>query len=1324
MSSKPKKTSSPKDATIEEIYQKKTPLEHILLRPDTYVGSIELQDSKLWVWDSITNKMVYRQIQYVPGLYKIFDEILVNAQDNFQRDKKMNSIQITIDRENGMISIWNNGKGIPVVIHQEHQVYVPELIFGQLLTSSNYDDSQKKVTGGRNGYGAKLTNVFSKTFIVETADPENKQIFTMEWTQNMTKKSKPKITKYNGKGSYTRVTFYPDLQRFGMNCLDKDIIDLMTKRAYDMAGCIGKKVKIFINDFEIPIKSFEDYVGLYLQNEGTPKIYSQYGNRWEIAATISDGTFQQVSFVNGICTSKGGTHVNHITDQLIDAISAAISKKHKKIEVKNNQIKQHLWVFINCLIENPCFDSQTKENMTLKPSNFGSKCEIDEQFLKNLIKCGIIESIVASSNAKAEVQLGKIVKSKKNEKLFINKLEDANLAGTSQGNKCSLILTEGDSAKALAMAGIEVLGRDKYGVFPLKGKLLNVREASHKQLMGNEEIQNIMKIVGLQPNKEYTDVNGLRYGSIMIMADQDLDGSHIKGLIINFIHFFWPSLLKKDGFLKEFITPIVKATNGSLTVSFFTINEFSEWLKEANHDEWTTKYYKGLGTSTSKEAKEYFSNLGKHQIDFSWENDTRESDAIDMAFSKARADDRKKWLANLSPETYLDMNVEKVSYYDFIHKELVLFSNYDNIRSIPSLIDGLKPGQRKIIFACFKRKLSSEIKVAQLAGYVAEHSAYHHGEQSLAATIVGLSQNFVGSNNLNLLVPIGQFGTRAMGGKDNASPRYIFTNLSDITRKLFIQDDDNVVSYQNEEGQRIEPYYYVPVIPTVLVNGAEGIGTGWSTFIAPHNPIEIINSYRKRIEGCRFEENKISPWFRGFTGTIENVGNSFEIRGKFETINEDWIRIAELPIGKWTSDYKSFLESLMQEEDAFITEFKEYHTDDRVEFHVCIPTLTELPADQLMKKLKLISTLNLSNLVLFDRDRKIHKYSNVYEIMEEHFNVRADFYQKRKDYLVAKLTKEVKILSNKVRFINALSDGEISVYNRMKTLIVGDLKRKDFMSASELDNIFKESNNSDLDEDERSGIRKKIPLDEYDYLLNLPLWSFTFEKVRQLKAEEEEKSALLEKLINTTIFEMWIKDLDDLQQTIESLWNKEENSRENQIVSNINKRKRGKKDSPEAIKPAKKLELNSNEGKKAVNKEKIVQKKLAAFIEDKADMDIEENKEEKLENAKNTLKISDKLEKFQKDEPQQNSIAPIKEDFTGNFNALKELLKSVPLSESGESSEGSEFSNPFGGSLKKKRPRDEESNSSSSLGDPTKTAKLSKNRSSKPQSSAISNDED
>ncbi|KAG8429114.1 hypothetical protein GDO86_018282, partial [Hymenochirus boettgeri] len=406
--------------------------------------------------------------------------------------------------------------------------------------------------------------------------------------------------------------------------------------------------------------------------------------------------------------------------------------------------------------------------------------------------CGIVESILNWVKFKAQTQLNKKCSSVKHSKIKgIPKLDDANDAGGKHSLDCTLILTEGDSAKSLAVSGLGVIGRDRYGVFPLRGKILNVREASHKQIMENAEINNIIKIVGLQYKKSYDDqesLKTLRYGKIMIMTDQDQDGSHIKGLLINFFHHNWPSLLKHS-FLEEFITPIVKATKSKQELSFYSIPEFDEWKKQIENQKlWKIKYYKGLGTSTAKEAKEYFADMDRHRIIFRYSGPEDDA-AITLAFSKKKIDDRKEWLTNFMedrrqrrmhglPEQFLYGTATKhLTYNDFINKELILFSNSDNERSIPSLVDGFKPGQRKVLFTCCKRNDKREVKVAQLAGSVAEMSAYHHGEQALMMTIVNLAQNFVGSNNVSLLQPIGQFGTRLHGGKDAASPRYIFTML-------------------------------------------------------------------------------------------------------------------------------------------------------------------------------------------------------------------------------------------------------------------------------------------------------------------------------------------------------------------------------------------------------------------------------------------------------------------------------------------------------------------------------------------------------------------
>lgn len=519
----------------------------------------------------------------------------------------MDTIKVTIDKENNTISIINNGRGIPIEIHSKEGVWVPELIFGHLLTSSNYDDDERKVTGGRNGYGAKLCNIFSTQFVVETADKQSGKKYKQVFSKNMSVKTEPVITTNGRKDEYTRITFKPDLAKFGMQGIDDDIESLLKKRVYDIAGCV-KDIKVYLNDERIAVKNFRQYIDLYLKTnsktlEGLPierkVIHQQINDRWEIAFLLSDGQFSQVSFVNSIATSKGGTHANYIADQITAKITDAISKKNKAAPVKAFQIKNHMWVFVNCLIENPTFDSQTKEHMTLKQSAFGSKAPLEDDFMNKVKKSGLIESVLSWAKFKQDQLLKKTDGAKRTRISGIAKLDDANNAGTRNGHQCTLILTEGDSAKTLAVTGLGVIGRDNYGVFPLRGKLLNVREATHTQIMANAEINAIKQIMGLAHGKKYKDTSGLRYGHLMVMTDQDFDGSHIKGLIINFIDHFWPELLEIPGFLLEFITPIVKVTKGAeggqrrKEHSFFTIPEYEAW-KELNNEGkgWQIKYYK------------------------------------------------------------------------------------------------------------------------------------------------------------------------------------------------------------------------------------------------------------------------------------------------------------------------------------------------------------------------------------------------------------------------------------------------------------------------------------------------------------------------------------------------------------------------------------------------------------------------------------------------------------------------------------------------------------------------------------------------------------
>ncbi|KAL4629674.1 DNA topoisomerase 2-beta [Arapaima gigas] len=1149
----PKKEVS-KKMSVERVYQKKTQLEHILLRPDTYVGSLEPVTQQLWVFDEDAG-MNLREITFVPGLYKIFDEILVNAADNKQRDKNMSSIKITIDPESNTISIWNNGKGIPVVEHKDEKMYVPALIFGHLLTSSNYDDDEKKVTGGRNGYGAKLCNIFSTKFTVETASKEYKHSFKQTWMNNMTKTSEPKIKYFDG-DDFTCITFQPDLAKFKMEKLDKDIVALLTRRAYDVAGSC-KGVKVMLNGKKLPVNGFRSYVDLYVKDKldetGVQlKVVNEVVNeRWEVCLTMSEKGFQQISFVNSIATTKGGRHIDYVVDQIVAKLLEVVKKKNKAgVSVKPFQVKNHMWVFVNALIENPTFDSQTKENMTLQTKSFGSKCVLSEKFIRAATNCGIVESILNWVKFKAQTQLNKKCSSVKYSKIKgIPKLDDANDAGGKHSSECTLILTEGDSAKSLAVSGLGVIGRDRYGVFPLRGKILNVREATHKQIMENAEINNIIKIVGLQYKKSYDDADSLRtlrYGKIMIMTDQDQDGSHIKGLLINFFHHNWPSLLKHN-FLEEFITPIVKVTKNKQEMAFYSIPEFEEWKKQTeNYKSWHIKYYKGLGTSTSKEAKEYFADMERHRIIFRYSG-AEDDAAITLAFSKKKTDDRKEWLTNFMedrrqrrmhglPEQYLyGTQTKHLSYNDFINKELILFSNSDNERSIPSLVDGLKPGQRKVLFTCFKRNDKREVKVAQLAGSVAEMSAYHHGEQALMMTIVNLAQNFVGSNNVNILQPIGQFGTRINGGKDAASPRYIFTMLSPLAKLLFPAIDSSLLKFLYDDNQKVEPEWYIPIIPMVLVNGAEGIGTGWACKIPNYDPREIVNNINRMLN--HQDPLPMLPSYKNFKGVIHELGqNQYVVSGEVSVLDKNMIEITELPVRTWTQAYKeSVLEPMLQGSEktpALITDYKEYHTDTTVKFVVRMSAekLAQAEAAGLHKVFKLQSTLTCNSMVLFDHMGCLKRYESVQDILKEFFELRLHYYKLRKDWLVGMLGAESAKLSNQARFVLEKIEGKISIENKSKRDLIRMLVQRGYESdpvaawnrAQEKSLEDDDKDNEDSDSSIDSG---SLTGPNYNYILGMQLWCLTKEKVEELLKQRDSKKVELNELQRKSSEDLWKEDL-------------------------------------------------------------------------------------------------------------------------------------------------------------------------------------------------------
>jgi DNA gyrase/topoisomerase IV subunit B len=1632
------------ESELSKKYQKLTQQEHVLTRPGMYVGSVQPTYEPFDIFNEETGQIEKQKITYTPAFFKTIDELIVNARDHQVREETCKTIKISFSQEKGWIKIFNDGPGIPVTIHNEHKIYVPELIFGHLLTSSNYDDEEKRVVGGLNGLGAKLCNIYSTKFIVETVDIEiSKKKFVQEFRNNMLEKDEPTITKAkSGDTSYTQITYYPDFKKFSMVGLSDSDISWIHKRAYDIAACTRDNVKIYVNDELIKIKNFKDYINIYYP-EPPQLVYREIGKRWKIGIIYApDDGNHHVSFVNAIDTYKGGTHVNYILDQIVDKTIEQIKKKIT-FPIKPMVVKQHLDLFVDATIENPDFPSQTKSELTTKVSQFGSKCEIPDEMMKELFKTDLIDTIISIVTSRAADCLNK-TDGKKQSNINVPKLDDAKLAGSSKDSlNCRLILTEGDSAKAFAVDGLTVIGKDRYGVFPLRGKLLNVRNATLDQIKKNEEIAKLKQIMGLQQGVKYNTpaaLKKLRYGGILCLTDSDsvtgdtslllkgtdhqycvktiddiskdwillpngkevsltdykiwtengwtkikqvirhkvqkkiyrvlthtgvvdvtedhsllkddktvispkdcvvgqsllhsfpqfeehkhdipddldkktcrelwkyaklckiqyyqllkkdelidalneyknkiaidldtddtisedeayamglffadgtcgtyewkykykpknrsneytfnrvsyswaitntnmdylnkaiaimknnydyefkiiedrhsknnghqmlykliinggkltkpfvdkyrsmfydkdakkkvppeilnasyqvrknffegyydgdgykashcgaqhfdidgkigahglfflckslgyevsintreskpkiyiliitkgtqqanpikikkiidlgtteqyvydletanhhfqagvgqmivhnTDGIHIRGLIINVFQYFWPELLKIDGFIQTLSTPLIKVFKKTDKaekdpIKFYSENDYNKWAKENDSDKYNVNYYKGLGTSTKKERIEAFQNYDEKVVSFVWENcdeetssrkskrsndddsdgeedveeDGEEDDeddnetinstnlavkkkkrtkkgkislvvtdpdiinsksynAITLGFDMDRADERKEWLRKYDKNDTLEYTRTKIPYSEFINRDLIHFSNDDIMRSIPSVMDGLKPSQRKVLYICLKDNIKNPLKVNQLASKVSEKTAYKHGEVSLEGTIIGMAQDYPGANNINLLNPKGGFGDRSEGGKNSSSTRYIKTCLESITEKIFSKHDNCILVHLEEEGDTVEPEFYYPIFPMVLVNGCSGIGTGFSTNIPQYNPMDICENLMRRING----ESMIDmvPWYQGFTGSIvKESSNTYKVFGKYDIQNSNLVNITEIPIVGFYSATNCYEEKVLKplnglyqvketkskekeketkKPPVIISSYFKHPGSDVINFEIEfvgneLQNLVKKGGTEFEDTFKLISKISTKNMHLYDAKGHIKKYDNVLDIIEDFYKARLKAYVKRKEYYIRVLENEINMLKYKVKFIKDYLNRTIKLEREKREKVIEQLVTLKYPKLN-------------------YSIEAPVEKRTYDYITGMQLFSLTLEKIEELENEYKKKQDEYDDYNSITIEELWKRELNDFMISYNKwLDEKAEREKVNEDNSSTSKKKK------------------------------------------------------------------------------------------------------------------------------------------------------------------------
>lgn len=1103
-------------------YKKLTPIDHVLLRPEMYVGSIETQPNPMYVFDPERGKMVWETMQVNQGLLKVVDEILLNASDNINnsvRGVRMTYISINIS-DSGEITIENDGAGLPIVRSKEHKMYIPEMVFGHLLTSSNYNNDASSTTAGRHGYGAKLTNILSTKFSVvcRTSGRE----FHMSWTDHMRMATTPRVSTVDPKEkNLTRVKFLPDYAHFGFpnGTISLDMKRVLHKRIMDLAAMFPK-IEVRLNNVPFGFKSFNDYARLYsLPGAGTEKppepfVLTSANGSIAFVPQLTQSPKRIVGVVNGVVTYNGGTHCNaamEILETSLDSLSRTLKKDGKVVDT--NRVARHFTILVFLVQSQPKFDSQSKARLVSTVTMPRVPRAALDRYLEAM---PFLESHVNSLDDQLAAELNKEIgagkrMSSKSLISSISKLVDATSSRPDGKNIRTLIVTEGDSAKALALNSLSSEQKKFCGVFPLRGKLLNVRNKNLKRLKTCKELQDLFLALGLELGKTYKSPAELRYQRLLVMTDQDADGSHIKGLVINAFESLWPTLLQHNpGYISLFSTPIVKVkVNGKAkeVVAFQSFRDFHRWQRSNPNARYTTKYYKGLGTSTTAEGKEYFADMERNVMRLTV--DAKDHRLLDSVFDSGEVEWRKEWMSKANAfqgEIDIDRSKKTLTIPDFVHKEMVHFALVGNARAIPHCVDGLKPSQRKILWALMKRNHSEAAKVAQLSGYISEVSSFHHGEASLQETIVKMAQNFTGGNNINLLVPEGQFGSRQQLGNDHAAPRYIFTKLSRFARLIFPEEDDPLLDYMDEEGTMVEPNHYVPIVPLLLCNGAVGIGFGFATNIPSFHPLDVSAAVRSMINGESAKQvvRNLIPWAVGFQGTVRRgPENEFIAVGKYTAHRNGRFHVSELP---WSTSIEAFRGHISSLASADVVQrIADYSGANHIDIDLIVrdgvlTTWAECETDLALSQRIYV------NGTVFSPDGTLSPIdADLSPVLQWHYDRRLDLYKRRRTRKIGLMEMELARLQSTRKFVEYFREGKI-----------------DFLTATE-ESLTKTCVKLGL-----------VRVDDgYDYILKKPITFFTKTSTEKLQTEIKKTQDNVAILKQTTPVKMWLTDLDKFDKTFQ-----------------------------------------------------------------------------------------------------------------------------------------------------------------------------------------------
>lgn len=904
--------------------------DHIYARPTMYIGNMEPYSRPEWIYHQ--GKLVEYIVDICDGVTRTVLEILSNAGDNVisSRKFKVNPGDIRMWMDSQRVTIRSGGESIPVVPKPELStpdkcMTLVDQIFGTLLTSSHYDDTVARIGVGQNGYGAKLCNVFSKHFEVRVGDPRRGIEHVSIWSNNMRNHDvstsdppfvyhdnewvsmgdlNPKL-KYTGE-AYVQVSWILDFAKFNIAGYTEEVTGLYTRFLIDFSLTI--KVNVYFNDERINVCAIKDYANLIFTPDQVKTAITHYEfktvpdnlkgmkpttidrmvaecltDEWvpTIEVCLLDTPFEQrvFSYVNGMITVDGGVHVEEVYKVVSKVVLEQLNNKlkgEKKVKLTMADVKPHVSMIVNYQTINPGYKSQSKTCLT------GPKPKLSIPDLDRMFKWQLMDQLLATLEAKTMRKFAK-TDGKKRRHIALEKGEDANLAGSKESEKCSLILVEGKSASAYPRKWIalKTKGKDFFGYFPLRGKPLNVSNVEKTKIYDNVEINEIKKLMGFVSGADYTlPVNRkqLRYGFILATTDADDDGKHILMLLINFLYKCFPSILQ-IGIFGFLATPVVRVFKGSqIMYRFYNTRDFERWLQANPHHRYKVEYYKGLGSSTDEDIADDLTTAPVIQCVY----DDLASSSLDLAFDRKNTHQRKQWIQTWRERVgvedvmfvQLSALLQQRTVTSIVNYELIDYSTSVLFRAINSFKDGLKRSQRQALWYVLEtwkygRAKKEPMKLSQIANAASHKTHYHHGEKSLIETFNGMTQDFIGSNNLNFFMPKGQFGTRSAGGEDCADGRYTKTCPEWWLKYVYSEEMVHLQQQRNVEGDLVEPVILPCDIPVHVINGACGVATGHSNYIPPHNPIAVVKWLLEKNRGG----NPIAPapWFRGFTGKVRIV---------------------------------------------------------------------------------------------------------------------------------------------------------------------------------------------------------------------------------------------------------------------------------------------------------------------------------------------------------------------------------------------------------------------------------------------------------------------